>query len=103
MRKRLDHHTGRAISKAPGKENGSAAVAAGPILWQEEAEVKQAQVLASLLENRYASKYPMPASLRNPKSNPTYYDDLIREMQEAPSRSWFGGVMKRFKGALRLT
>lgn len=103
MRKRLDHHTGRAISKAPGKDNGSAAAAASPILWQEGAEVKQAQVLASLLENRYASKYPMPASLRNPKSNPTYYDDLIREMQEAPNRSWFGGVMKRFKGALRLT
>ena len=103
MRRRLDHHTGQAISKAPGKESGSAAATASPILWQEATEVKQTQVLDSLLENRYASKYPMPASLRNPKSNPTYYDDLVREMHEAPNRSWFGGVVKRFKGSLRLT
>jgi len=103
MRKRLDHHTGKAITNAPGKEKGSTAVTASPILWQEAREMKQTQVLESLLENRYANKYPMPASLRNPKSNPTYYDDLTREMQEAPSRSWFGGVVKRIKGSFRLT
>lgn len=103
MRKRLDYHTGKAISNAPGKEKGSTAETASPILWQEQAETKQTQVLESFLENRYMNKYPMPASLRNPKSSPAYYDDLVQEMAEAPDRSWFGGVMKRIKGSLRLT
>jgi cytochrome b pre-mRNA-processing protein 6 len=103
MRKRLDHHAGKAISNTPGKEKGSAVVTASPILWQEQVELKQTQVLQSFLENRYANKDPMPASLRNPKSSPTYYDDLVKEMQEAPDRTWFGSAMKRIKGSLRLT
>jgi cytochrome b pre-mRNA-processing protein 6 len=103
MRKRLDHRTGKAISNATGKGKGSATVPASPIRWQEQVELKQTQVLESFLENRYANKDPMPASLRNPKSSPTYYDDLVKEMQEAPERTWVGGLMKRIKGSLRLT
>jgi cytochrome b pre-mRNA-processing protein 6 len=38
-----------------------------------------------------------------PKSNPTYYKDLLRELEEAPKRSWFGRIAKRLGGMIRLT
>lgn len=75
--------------------------AAEPRKWDEAAELQQANTLYALLENRYAKEYSLPGMLRTPASNPTHYDDLIREMQDAPTRSWLGGVMKRIKGSLR--
>ncbi|KAL4865991.1 hypothetical protein BDV12DRAFT_173681 [Aspergillus spectabilis] len=57
--------------------------------------------LSSLLEDRYARRYPLPSKLRKPASNPDHYDDLIREFEEAPNRDWMGRVMKRLKGLLR--
>jgi len=37
-----------------------------------------------------------------PKSNPTYYKDLITELEEAPNRTWFTRVKNRLKGLVRL-
>lgn len=37
-----------------------------------------------------------------PKSQPTYFDDLVREIEEAPNRSWFGRLSKRLSGMIRL-
>jgi cytochrome b pre-mRNA-processing protein 6 len=71
--------------------------------WDEQAELEQANALYSLLENRYAEQFPLSGRLKAPASNPTYYDDLITEMQEAPNRSWFGGMMQRVKGSLRFS
>ena len=66
-------------------------------------ELGQVNALYTLLENRYARATPLPQSLRSPASNPTHYDDLVREMAEAPSRSWLGNMVKRVKGSFRLT
>ncbi|RQM07577.1 hypothetical protein DH86_00002032, partial [Scytalidium sp. 3C] len=52
----------------------------------EKAELENANILYSLLGNRYRQM----GSLLKPASNPTYYEDLIKELEEAPTRSWFG-------------
>jgi cytochrome b pre-mRNA-processing protein 6 len=36
-----------------------------------------------------------------PKSNPTYYKDLVKELEEAPNRSWLGRIAKRLSGMVR--
>ncbi|CAI7580196.1 hypothetical protein PCG10_007929 [Penicillium crustosum] len=59
--------------------------------------------LESLLNNRYARKYPMPEKLRRPASNPDHYDNVVREFAEAPNRDWFGRLKKRLAGIIRLT
>ena len=38
-----------------------------------------------------------------PASNPTYYTDLIKELQEAPKRSWFQSMINKWKGFLRFS
>ncbi|CAG8906349.1 unnamed protein product [Penicillium egyptiacum] len=59
--------------------------------------------LESLLNNRYARKYPMPEKLRRPASNPDHYDNVVREFAEAPNRDWLGRLRKRLAGIIRLT
>ncbi|KAL2115205.1 hypothetical protein VTJ04DRAFT_10868 [Mycothermus thermophilus] len=66
-------------------------------------DVRQVNALSSLLENRYMTQSPMPTKMLEPKSNPTYYKDLLRELEEAPKRSWFGRIAKRLGGMIRLT
>ncbi|KAL3491628.1 hypothetical protein BJX62DRAFT_204717 [Aspergillus germanicus] len=58
--------------------------------------------LSSLLEDRYARRYPLSPKLRRPASNPDHYDNLIREFEEAPSRDWLGRLWKRLSGQFRL-
>jgi cytochrome b pre-mRNA-processing protein 6 len=36
-----------------------------------------------------------------PKNNPTYYTDLINELEQAPQRSFWARMTNRWKGALR--
>ncbi|KAL2865596.1 ubiquinol-cytochrome c reductase complex assembly factor 2 [Aspergillus lucknowensis] len=57
--------------------------------------------LSSLLEDRYARRYPLSPKLRRPASNPDHYDNLLREFEEAPSRDWFGRLRKRLGGLFR--
>lgn len=38
-----------------------------------------------------------------PRSNPTYYTDLVTELQEAPKRSLLGRISKRLGGMFRLS
>ncbi|RMZ82191.1 hypothetical protein DV738_g1806, partial [Chaetothyriales sp. CBS 135597] len=64
-------------------------------------ELRQAKTLNTLLENKYANAFPLSSALRHPASNPTYYDDLLRELEEAPTRSYFSKVMNRIRGVLR--
>ncbi|KAK4118661.1 hypothetical protein N657DRAFT_667088 [Parathielavia appendiculata] len=70
-------------------------------LTQEQADLKQANALYSLLEDRYKNKYRAPPSMFEPKSNPTYYKDLVKELEEAPHRSWLGRLAKRLSGMVR--
>lgn len=70
----------------------------------EEEKLRQANALYSLLDNRYKKKYPINGehSIMKPKSNPTYFADLVRELEEAPNRSWLDRTMLRLKGIIRL-
>ncbi|KAI1367605.1 hypothetical protein F5Y08DRAFT_297791 [Xylaria arbuscula] len=68
----------------------------------EDEQLKQANALYSLLDNRYKKTYPITGSLLQPKSNPTYFTDLIKELEEAPTRSYFQRLWLRVKGIVRL-
>ncbi|KAH8903787.1 hypothetical protein BR93DRAFT_971391 [Coniochaeta sp. PMI_546] len=66
-----------------------------------EAQLKQVNALYSLLENRYQTKYRIAGRLMQPKSNPTHYTDLVKELEEAPNRSWLGRLGKKLGGLIR--
>ncbi|EAQ91944.1 hypothetical protein CHGG_00179 [Chaetomium globosum CBS 148.51] len=87
---------------------------------QEQADIKQANALYSLLEDRYKNKvcafwhlqgtcaeanlaqYRPAAKIFEPQSNPTYYKDLVKELEEAPTRSWLQRLGKRLSGIVRM-
>ncbi|KAI1485915.1 hypothetical protein F5X96DRAFT_682431 [Biscogniauxia mediterranea] len=69
----------------------------------EQDQLRQANALYSLLDNRYKKKYVITGSLLRPKSNPTYFTDLVKELEEAPSRSWFDRLKLRLKGLVRIS
>lgn len=81
-------------SESPGKQPQSPPQA--PI------SASSVNALSSLLENRYAREYPLPAHLRRPASNPDYYDNLLKEFEEAPNRDWWGRIVKRVTGLFRM-
>ncbi|KAL3461410.1 hypothetical protein BJX64DRAFT_261033 [Aspergillus heterothallicus] len=58
--------------------------------------------LSSLLEDRYARRYPLSPKIRRPASDPDHYDNLIREFEEAPSRDWLGRIWKSLSGKFRI-
>ncbi|KAI0432743.1 hypothetical protein F5Y09DRAFT_300819 [Xylaria sp. FL1042] len=68
----------------------------------EEEQLRQANALYSLLDNRYKKAYPITGSLLHPKSNPTYFTDLLKELEEAPNRSLLERLWLRVKGVVRL-
>ncbi|KAL1852684.1 hypothetical protein Plec18167_009610 [Paecilomyces lecythidis] len=57
--------------------------------------------LSSLLEDRYARRYPLPAKLRRPASDPDHYDKVVQEFELAPSRDWWGRVTTKMRGLFR--
>ncbi|RFU24573.1 hypothetical protein B7463_g11761, partial [Scytalidium lignicola] len=67
----------------------------------EKAELENVNTLYSLLGNRYRQMYPIKGSLLQPASNTTHYTDLMKELEEAPTRSWFGRMTNRWRGFLR--
>ncbi|KAK4113171.1 hypothetical protein N656DRAFT_844731 [Canariomyces notabilis] len=69
---------------------------------QDHADLKQVNALYSLLEDRYKNKFRAPTKLFEPQSNPTYYKDLVKELEEAPKRSFWGRLAKRLGGMIRL-
>ncbi|KAI2602879.1 uncharacterized protein GGS25DRAFT_509026 [Hypoxylon fragiforme] len=68
----------------------------------EQDQLRQANALYSLLENRYKKKYPITGDLLRPRSHPTYFTDLVKELEEAPSRSFAERLWLRVKGLVRL-
>ncbi|KAK0724882.1 hypothetical protein B0H67DRAFT_598340 [Lasiosphaeris hirsuta] len=67
-----------------------------------EAEMRQVNALYALLGNRYSLKYKLSDKIMRPRSNPTYYTDLLVEIEEAPNRTWFNRIAKKFGGMFRL-
>ncbi|KKY15647.1 hypothetical protein UCRPC4_g06212 [Phaeomoniella chlamydospora] len=111
MRKRLDNrlkptNTDTSRAAATNVKGNEALVTAvkeeATPTWNEAKELEQANVLYSLLENRYMNQYPIPETLRYPQSKPTHYDDILREFEEAPDRTWLQRLWLRMKGSVRL-
>jgi cytochrome b pre-mRNA-processing protein 6 len=104
MQRRLDRVFNPSKVPQEKKVKGNAAQAyADPPVWNEQREMRQTAALDTLLSNKYANQFPLPQSIRQPASNPSHYDDLITELQEAPNRSWFGNLVNRIKGGIRLS
>ncbi|KAI9777694.1 MAG: hypothetical protein M1839_008613 [Geoglossum umbratile] len=101
IRRRVD---ARLLSKPPPSTSPSlpqSSATSQPI--DETAELAQINALYSLLENRYSKKYPISDRFLQPTFNPTYYADLLAEIEEAPRRSWVGRMMNKWKGFLRFS
>lgn len=61
----------------------------------------------SLLTNRYTAKYAVAGEdsrtggMLTPRSNPTYYEDLMKELEDVPTRTWAQRVGLKMKGMFR--
>lgn len=108
MQKRLANRTNpsappvNAADTVKGNEALVTPAHEGKPSWDEAKELDQANALYSLLENRYMKEYPIPETLRYPQSRPTHYDDLLREFEEAPDRTWLQRLWLRLRGSVRL-
>ncbi|KAH8895913.1 hypothetical protein GQ53DRAFT_819872 [Thozetella sp. PMI_491] len=70
---------------------------------KQEANLRQANAAFGLLDNRYKSRHRISPHLLKPTSNPDYYTALLREIDEAPKRSWIDRMAKKFGGMIRLS
>ncbi|KAH7317152.1 hypothetical protein B0I35DRAFT_479919 [Stachybotrys elegans] len=68
----------------------------------EREELLKARALQFLEQGRFQKRYKLQGSMLKPKSHPTYFEDLLREIEEAPKRSWFERLGKRLSGMIRL-
>ncbi|KAH9862304.1 hypothetical protein IAQ61_010507 [Plenodomus lingam] len=57
--------------------------------------------LFSLLENRYTRKYPLSPGVLKPVSAPLHYENLMREIERAPGRSWWEAKIEAWRGKIR--
>lgn len=63
--------------------------------------------MVSLLANRYTARYAVDTvdsrsgGMLAPRSNPSYYGDLMRDLEQAPTRTWVQRVGLRLKGMFR--
>ena len=103
MQTRIQNGSSPRAAAANVKSNEALVSPVEPPQVNNEKEMKQVNALYALLEDRFAKAYPIPASLRNPASNPTHYDDVVREMEEAPTRSWVGSLLNNLRGKLRFS
>ncbi|KAF5723008.1 hypothetical protein FMUND_2365 [Fusarium mundagurra] len=67
----------------------------------EREELLKARALQFLLQDRYNDRFKLKGRLLEPKSQPTYFADLVREIDEAPNRSWLERLGKRLTGMIR--
>ncbi|KAF4996509.1 hypothetical protein FDECE_12425 [Fusarium decemcellulare] len=65
----------------------------------EPEELLKARALQFLAQDRYNDR--LKGRLLEPKSQPTYFQDLVREIDEAPNRSWLERLGKRLSGMIR--
>ncbi|KAJ9638078.1 hypothetical protein H2204_004389 [Knufia peltigerae] len=85
------------------KADGALVTPVDPPRSNAQNEMRQVNALYSLLEDRYAKEFPTPNKVRHPASQPTYYEDLIKEMGEAPTRTWLASTWNRLRGMLRVS
>lgn len=86
----------------------------------EAEEMFKARSLQMLQENRFMDRvrsmtrtpseqwlitykqYKLSGRILEPKSQPTYFTDLVHEIEEAPKRTWFERLGKKLSGMVRL-
>jgi len=103
MRKRLEKYQNPAKAAEAAKVKGNEYnIRAADLTWDEAKEMKQANALYALFENRFAKDAPFPKKLRFPESQPTHYDDIITESERAPSRGFLTKMTDKLKGMIRL-
>jgi len=68
----------------------------------EAEELFKARSLQVLQQNRFMDRYKLKGPMLEPNSQPTYFEDLLREIEEAPKRTWLERVGKRLSGMIRL-
>ncbi|GAB7361270.1 hypothetical protein MBLNU230_g1330t1 [Neophaeotheca triangularis] len=54
-----------------------------------------------LLDNGLTKQHTLPPQMMAPASNPTYYKELSKELDEVPDRTWWGGFKKRLGNMVR--
>ncbi|OAA59782.1 hypothetical protein SPI_05980 [Niveomyces insectorum RCEF 264] len=95
---------GVAATVAGGQTTGRPNTAAAPTASTSDlSQLRQVNALFSLLDDRYKKLYHTTGSLMTPRSNPTYYDDLMTELREVPTRSFFGRLRRRIGGMFRIS
>ncbi|KAF6808936.1 hypothetical protein CSOJ01_07206 [Colletotrichum sojae] len=67
----------------------------------EVKELKQANALYAMADDRFKRQFPLNGDLLRPKSQPTYFTDLLRELEEAPTRGWLQNMSKKLSGMFR--
>jgi cytochrome b pre-mRNA-processing protein 6 len=49
------------------------------------------------------SQYPTPKHILEPQSNPTHYADLMKEIEAAPTKTWWDNFVANMKGKIRFS
>ncbi|KJZ74715.1 hypothetical protein HIM_05832 [Hirsutella minnesotensis 3608] len=97
---RPDYQFQDVLRKAVAERFAASSSSNGPAL--EADELLKARALQFLVQNKFRDRYKLRGPMLEPKSQPTYFEDLVREIEEAPSRSWFERLSKRLSGMIRL-
>jgi cytochrome b pre-mRNA-processing protein 6 len=69
----------------------------------EKEELFKARCLQYLQQNRWQEKYKLTGPMLEPNSQPTYFTDLVREIEEAPKRTWLQRMGLRLSGMIRMS
>ena len=104
MQSRLNNISSSPSPNAAAKSvesNEALVTATKPRVWDEGKELKQANALYTLLEDRYSQAYPLPDRLRFPDFNPEYYEELVSELETAPDRSPLERAWLNLKGRFK--
>ncbi|GAB7343598.1 hypothetical protein MBLNU457_1599t1 [Dothideomycetes sp. NU457] len=64
-------------------------------------EMQEINALSALLDNALSKRSPVPRAMMSPQSAPDHYNNLAREIEEAPDRSWFGNLRKKLSNMVR--
>ncbi|KAF7562923.1 hypothetical protein G7046_g1180 [Stylonectria norvegica] len=67
----------------------------------EPEELLKARALQFLVQDKYNNRFQLKGRLLEPRSQPTYFHDLVTEIDEAPNRSWLERMGKRLSGMIR--
>ncbi|TGZ83941.1 hypothetical protein EX30DRAFT_338526 [Ascodesmis nigricans] len=90
-------------SKSGALDGTTSETGAKAITRRDEEGIKvEMNCLASLLEDRYKSLYPVNPAMMKPKGNPEYYENLREEIRAAPDRGLMGRLAGKVKGMVRM-